>query len=68
LTGIGEFGGFEEIGGGRDPQGFEKLIPDEQSIPQWLKPTLKKPSYRSGEPLRHPKSNPEASFTAASWG
>jgi len=34
--------------------------------PQRLKPTLKQGVYRSGKPLRHPKSSATSSFFAAS--
>jgi hypothetical protein len=36
--------------------------------PQRLKPSLKQATYRSGEPLRHPKSKAESSFSRSLLG
>jgi hypothetical protein len=35
------------------------------AVPQRLKPHSKQGGYRSGEPLRHPKSSATSSFPAA---
>jgi hypothetical protein len=43
--------------------GYINALPPERLVPQGLKPDSKQSSYRSGEPLRHPKSKPiETSF------
>ena len=43
----------------------EKVVPDQTVSPQRLKPDSERSSYRSAEALRHPKSGPRLSFSAA---
>ena len=44
----------------------EKVASEREPRPQRLKPHSKQGGYRSGEPLRHPKSSATSSFSAAS--
>jgi hypothetical protein len=43
-------------------QAAEKVIPERELSPQRLKPHSKQCSYRSGKPLRHPKSSTTSIF------
>src|ERR1035437_3175074 len=40
----------------------EKDVPEREAYPRRLKPNSKQCSYRSGEPLRHPKPGATSSF------
>jgi hypothetical protein len=48
-------------------QAAEKVVSGPESRPQRLKPDSKQSGYRSGKPLRHPKSGATPSFSAACW-
>jgi hypothetical protein len=54
-------------------QAAGKVIPERELSPQRLKPHSKQCSYRSGKPLRHPKSrttssqNQEQHRFSANW-
>jgi hypothetical protein len=37
-------------------QGLNRTLKESEAEPQGLKPTIKTMAYRSGKPLRHPKS------------
>ncbi len=52
------------VGGsyGTAEQLAEKVVFERQPSPQRLKPDSKQGSYRSGEPLRHPKSTARSTF------
>ncbi|MGA2964705.1 MAG: hypothetical protein ABSD64_00725 [Terriglobales bacterium] len=46
----------------------EESLPDQEQQPQRLKPHSGQCSYRSGKPLRHPKSSARSSFSASGKG
>jgi ferredoxin len=48
-------------------QPAEKLVPGQKVRPQRLKPDSKQRTYRSGEPLRHPKSSTRSTLSASCW-
>ena len=43
----------------------EEVVSEQEPCPQRLKPSSKRCSYRSGEPLRHPKSSAKPIFSAS---
>jgi hypothetical protein len=51
--------------GGTAEEAAEKLIPEQSLRPQRLKPHSKQCTYRSGEPLRHPKSSTTPTSSAS---
>jgi|SRR5208283_1956973 len=50
---------------GTTEEAAEKVVPDQTVPPQRLKPDSEQSSYGSAEALRHPKSSPRLSFSAA---
>src|SRR5208282_305774 len=50
---------------GTAEEAAEKVVPDQTVPPQRLKPDSEQSRYRSAEALRHPKSSPRLSFSAA---
>jgi hypothetical protein len=43
----------------------EEVVPERETCPQRLKPYSQQCTYRSGEPLRHPKSSATSTFSAS---
>jgi hypothetical protein len=62
---MGIYGRTEALAA-RVKEAAEKVVSAQESRPQRLKPHSNQCSYRSGKPLRHPKSSARASFSATS--